>query len=74
MSESISYPRPSLWVRLVQAIKDALSQKPITPNRAERRKASRFIGAKRSDGKFRGNPSLKAAIKEYKLQREVHRG
>jgi hypothetical protein len=66
------FPKPPLWKRIIEAIKDALSSPP-SDNRETRRREAKTKGAKRTDGKFRGNPSLPSAIKEYKLQREVHR-
>ena len=68
------WPAPHWWDRLIKAIKEALAERHGGPNRAERRKEAKLKGQKRSDGKFRGNPSLKSARDEYKIQREVRRG
>ena len=58
--------------RLIQAIKEALAYQPQGGNRAMRRAEARVRGAKRTDGKFRGNLSLKKAREQYKLEREAH--
>lgn len=70
----IVFPGPPFWKRIIESIKKALSTDTPTDNRESRRLAKKHKGAKRSDGRFRGNPSLPSAIREYKMQREIKRG